>query len=108
MKIIKFILICSLLALAWNVNADDKSGQWGRHSGDHPKEPVCKLVNNGKILSRYGLKNISDTEIASIMVSPDTVFITVKDNELKRLEKDSRNYLTPACKSNKKSKKHSK
>lgn len=52
------------------------------------------LSNNGKLLSKKGVKSIYYSDITSIRVKNDTVYVSVKDSVLKRLDKDKGNYTT--------------
>lgn len=96
MKYIKIILICLLFVViaTGSIMADSKNNKTTEnHNKNSKKTPVSKLVNNGKILSDFGFKNILDSEVSSIMVSKDTIFITITETAFKRIDRDSRNYI---------------
>ncbi|MDE6560351.1 MAG: hypothetical protein K2K75_03110 [Muribaculaceae bacterium] len=50
------------------------------------------LTNNGHLLSKKGIESIQVSELTFRNVWKDTVYITVKDDVLMRLDKDSSNY----------------
>ena len=50
------------------------------------------LMNNGNLLSKKGIESIKVSELTFRNVWKDTVYIEVKEEILKRLDKDSSNY----------------
>lgn len=101
MKFIKPFLSCLLLVFiaTGSIMAEKNNSTVSKNQIVNNKtEPVSKLVNNGKLLSDFGYKNISDSEVTSIIVSKDTIFITITETALKRIDRDSRNYVITSSK----------
>lgn len=68
-------------------------GQSKPSSQTSHKEPVYVAANNGKVISSDGSSLLSETDFLSIRVRHDTVFFTLKDDALKRLDADpAKNY----------------
>lgn len=54
---------------------------------------VGKVTNNGRILTEKGARSIFPKDIAGIRVTPDTIYVTLKKEALKRLDKEKGIYL---------------
>lgn len=68
-------------------------GQSKSSSQTSPKEPVYVAANNGKVISSAGDSLLSEADFLSVRVRHDTVFFTLKEDALKRLDADPvRNY----------------
>ena len=93
-SIIKLVYAIILLATAiapTTAGNDQKKGNHKKESQDRAVY-ISALVNNGKILSGKGVNAIKDTDVLSIRVSNDTVFLELKKDSFKRIDKDRSNY----------------
>lgn len=64
-------------------------------------ENVGKVTNNGRILTEKGAASIFSKDIAGIRVTQDTIYITLKEEAVKRLDKEKGVYLPVANKKKK-------
>ena len=55
---------------------------------------LAKVRNNGKVLSEKGRKAILLSELTGMGVTKDTTYITLKEEVLKRIDKDKSNYVS--------------
>lgn len=68
-------------------------------------EPVYVAANNGKVISEDGHQHLSETDFISIRVKRDTIFFTLKEDALKRLDANpTKNYKQEKTNNKKKSK----
>ncbi|MCM1354989.1 MAG: hypothetical protein NC212_01115 [Staphylococcus sp.] len=58
------------------------------------KLPV-KITNNGKVLAKTAYESLYHSDLTMVFVKKDSVFITIKEDVLKRLDKNSANYESP-------------
>lgn len=71
-------------------------------SKGNKKDPVYVVVNNGKVISAAGDSLLSEADFISVRVRHDTVFFTLKEDALKRLDADpARNYKQEKTKTTK-------
>lgn len=59
---------------------------------------IAKVKNNGKILSKKGIKSILYSDLTGMWVTKDTTFISLKEDVLKRIDKDKENYVSESKK----------
>lgn len=87
--IVAFALICTGIIANGQVKIDIPENAKFEIS----KHTVAILVNNGKRLSQKGASSIYHSGITCMRVRKDTVYVSVKDTVLKKLDKDKGNYF---------------
>lgn len=87
--IVAFALICTGIIVNGQVKIDIPENAKFEIS----KHTVAILMNNGKRLSQKGASSIYHSGITSMIVRKDTVYVSVKDTVLKKLDKDKGNYF---------------
>lgn len=55
-------------------------------------EPVNIVTNNGQILSAAGDSLLTEADITSVLVSRDSIFLTLKAGALKKLDANPKKY----------------
>lgn len=55
-------------------------------------EPVYIVANNGQILSAVGYSLLTEADIPSVRVRRDSVFLTLKEDALKKLDANPKKY----------------
>ncbi|MDE6339088.1 MAG: hypothetical protein K2K97_04795 [Muribaculaceae bacterium] len=86
-----FSLISMLLIFAPSISAQrpgDKSNKTPIVISN-----VAKIRNNGKILSKKGNEAVFAEDLTACDVRKDTLYLTLKEDALKRIDKDPANYM---------------
>lgn len=87
-----FVLMVAMATSA-AASGSDNTKATDSDKGKEKRTQVSMLANNGKILSRKGVKAIKETDILSVWVKKDTVIFELKKEGFIRLDKDQSNYI---------------
>lgn len=86
----KLLILLSLTTIGYILAIATKAPD----TPDSKKKTVYVAANNGKILSQTALDLISQKDFHSVRVRHDTVFFSLKDDVLKKLnENPEQNYI---------------